>query len=116
MSKRFKRTDSNRYLKLGKNKRSSIVWRRAKGIHSKIRKRRAGYPSIPTIGHGSAKKAYGKIGGLNPILVNNPAELNLAGKNSIIIIARKVGAKKRLEIIKKAEEMKLKLNNIGAKK
>jgi len=115
MSKRFLRTDTRRFLKFGKRKKSWRTWRKAKGIHSKIRKRRAGYPSRPSIGYATPRKNAGLVKGLKPVLVHNVEELKKADKKSIVILAR-VGAKKKLEILKLAQEMKLPVLNQGGKK
>lgn len=114
MPKKFLRTDYMRISKLGKNRKKLQVWRRARGKHSKIRRKRFGYPSKPEVGYKTARKESGKIHGLMPLLVHNVSDLSKAGKDSIIIIAR-VGAKNKLEIIKKAEEMKLRIFNLGGK-
>jgi large subunit ribosomal protein L32e len=115
MSRKFLRTDIRRFLKLGKSRRKLQVWRAARGVHSKIRRKRKGYPVMPTVGYKTSKKEYGKIGGLKPVLVHNLKELDKAGKNLIVIIAR-IGAKKKLEIIKKAQERGIKIANIGGQK
>jgi large subunit ribosomal protein L32e len=114
MSKEFKRTDWMRHLKLGK-KRGKITWRRAKGKHSKIRRKRTGYPRKPEVGFKSPVKSAGLINGKIPVLVNNIKELSALTSANIAILAR-VGAKKKLELIKKAEEMKIQLQNVGRKK
>jgi|SRR3989338_4043035 len=114
MSKKFLRTDYMRLSKLGKNRKKLQVWRRARGMHSKIRRRRRGYPEMPLIGRRKPSKDIGKIKGLTPILVHNVKELNKADKNSIIIIAR-VGARKKLDILKVAEQTNLKIFNVGGK-
>ena len=111
MSKEFKRQDYMRYLKLGKRK-SKVVWRKPKGRDSKMRLKRGGYPSSPIIGRKKSNKDSGKINGLNPILVHNLSELESLDKSSAAILAR-VGAKKKFELIKKAEEMKIKILNVG---
>lgn len=115
MAPKFLRTDWTRHSRLGKNRKKLQVWRRARGKHSKIRRKRMGYPVMPTVGYMTERKDSGKIDGLTPILVHNLAELSLANKNSIVILAR-VGAKKKLDLIKKAEEMKLRIHNLGGKK
>ena len=112
MSKSFIRTDSFRFLRLGKKKKSLRVWRRAKGKHSKMRRRRAGYPAIPNIGYRNARVTQGLIKGMTPTLIHNILELSRASKNSIIIISRTVGAKKKIEIMKKAREMNMKILNV----
>ena len=50
-----------------------------------------------------------------PKLVHNLSELESLGKDNAAIIAR-IGARKKLEIIKKADELKIKVLNIGGKK
>ena len=115
MTKKFLRTQSHRYLRLGRKRKKIQKWRRPRGRHNKIRKKRFGYQSKPEIGYKSPKIQLGKVLGLNPILVHNKNELKNVGIASGIIIAR-VGAKKKLEIIKKAEEMKIRILNMRNKK
>lgn len=115
MAKRFLRQDTNRFSRLGKNKKYLQKWRRPKGRHSKMRKNRAGYPVSPIIGYKGPRKEAGKIKGLIPILVKNLNDIKKAGKDSILIIAR-VGAKKKIDLIKKAQELNIKIANIGGKK
>ena len=114
MSKEFKRTDYMRHLKLGK-KRMRVKWRRAKGVHSKIRRKRAGYPSKPEVGYKTARSEAGLVLGKTPVLVHNVAELSKLTAKNIAIIAR-VGAKKKLDMIKKAEELHIQLTNVRASK
>jgi large subunit ribosomal protein L32e len=115
MSSKFLRTDWMRFSRLGKNRKKKQVWRRARGKHSKIRRKRFGYPAMPTVGYQTARKEKGKIEGLIPIRITNLKDLSLATKDNIIILGR-VGAKKKLELIKKAEQMKIKIQNLGGKK
>ena len=118
MRKTFKRTDISRYSKLGKGRKKLIKWRRPSGRDNKIREHRFGYPVAPTVGHKSQKNEAGKVKGLVPLVVNNLNDFKKATKKNIIILSAKVGAKKKLDLIKKAEEMKLRILNIksGAKK
>ncbi len=114
---KFLRTDSTRHHRIGRKRRKLQVWRRPTGRHNKIRKQRKSYPVAPTIGYRTQKKGRGLVSGFNPVLIHNVKSLNSLGKNSAIIIAR-IGAKNKLEIIKKAEEMKIKILNLpkGGKK
>lgn len=112
---KFLRTDYMRYSKLGKNRKKLQKWRKPKGRHNKMREHRFGYPRMPTIGHKNDKTERGKIGGLVPIRVENMKELSKATKKNIIILAR-VGAKKKMEIMKKANEMGIPIQNVGGKK
>ena len=113
---KFVRTDYMRYSRLGKNRNKKLRWRRARGKHSKIRRKRFGYPVMPTVGYMSPRKTAGLVSGLKPLLVHNLNELSKATKSNIVILAR-VGAKKKLDLIKKAQEMGIKIDNInqGAK-
>ena len=113
-AKRFIRRDTKRYSKLGKNRKKIQKWRAAKGRDNKIRLKMRGYPSSPSIGYKSPKKEIGKIKGKIPVLVHNIKDLEKVNKDNIVILA-KIGAKKKLDLIKKAEEMKLTILNIARK-
>jgi len=115
MKKKFSRRDSVRFSKLGKNRKNLQKWIKPKGRDNKMRLKMKGYPLHPTVGDKSKKSDYGKIDGLTPVLVHNISELENLDKNSIVIIAR-VGKKKKMDIIKKADEMKLKIKNIRKEK
>jgi len=106
MSKEFKRRDSVRYLKLGK-KKSKVPWRKPKGRDNKMRLSRRGYPKTVSIGcKKQSQKSYE--------LIHNLSELNNL-KTKEAILAR-VGARKKLEIIKAAKEKKIKLLNVKENK
>ncbi len=115
MYRRFVRSNTMRFLRLGKNRRKLLKWRRARGKSNKMRLGRAGHPSVPKVGFKTPSKEAGKVDGLFPKLVHNVKELESIGKNEIAIIAR-VGARKKLEMIKKADELKIKILNMGGKK
>ncbi len=115
MARKFLRQDLNRYFKLGKLRRKYRVWRKPKGRHSKMRQKRRGYPESPTVGHASPKKEAGKIKGMIPVLIHNVKELEKLDKKSLVIIA-KVGARKKLDIIKKANSLGFKILNVKENK
>lgn len=115
MKNKFLRSDTVRHLRLGKNRRKLQKWRRPRGRHSKIRKKRMGYPVFPTVGYKGQKKKSGKISNLAPLVVYNVSGVEKASQDNILIIAR-VGAKKKMDIIKKAEEKNLKIFNAGGAK
>lgn len=114
MAKKFLRSDWMRHRRIGKNRRKLQKWRRPRGRHSKIRRKRFGYPSKVMIGFSSPKKNLGLIQGLKPILVHNIKEILSLKKDSIAIIAR-VGAKLKLEMLKIASEKSIKILNAGGK-
>jgi large subunit ribosomal protein L32e len=115
MPLKFLRVDTCRFSRLGKNRRKLQKWRRARGKSNKLRLGRAGYPVVPKVGFKTSKKEAGLVQGLIPKLVHNLRELESLGKNEGAILAR-IGAKKKLELIKKADEMKIKILNLGVKK
>ncbi len=109
--KKFVRQDANRYSKIGKNRKKLQKWRRPKGRDSKMRLKRKSYPATVSIGYSTSRKEYGKINGKTPVLVYNIKDLEKLGKENVALLA-KVGAKKKLEMIKFAEEKKIAIINV----
>jgi large subunit ribosomal protein L32e len=108
---KFVRRDSNRYSKIGKGRKKLQKWRRPKGRDNKMRENRKGYPKSVRVGFKTTNKESGNIGGLVPQRILTLKDLDNIRKDNLIIIG-KVGAKRRIELIKKAEEMKLKIFNV----
>ncbi len=115
MTKTFLRRDWKRYSKLGKNRKKKQVWRRPKGRDNKMRERRKGYPAVVSLGYRTQKDLRDNINGKVSILINNIKDLKKVGKNNIIIVGS-VGKKKKIEIAKKINEMKLAVYNINPRK
>jgi len=113
MGKKFLRSETVRLLRLGKKRRKLQKWRKPRGRHSKIRKKRFGYPLSPSIGYKKPRSSSGLIRGKAHLLVRNIGELERAGKNLRIVLSRRLGAKKRLELLKKAAEMGLEVVTAG---
>jgi len=105
---KFLRRTWNRYSKLGRRKKKKQVWRNPKGRDNKMREKRKGYPSVVSIGYRKEKKLRGEIEKKQPIIVKNIKDLEKLKANQIIIIG-KVGKKKKIEIVKKANEKKLEI-------
>ncbi|MBU0958707.1 MAG: hypothetical protein KKB31_02050 [Nanoarchaeota archaeon] len=101
----FKRRDNTRYSKLGKRRKKKQKWRRPTGRDNKMREKRRGYPAIVSVGYKKPKEK-GKV------IVNNIRELENIKKDLVVIIGG-VGKKKRIEIAKKAKEMKLSISNMN---
>ncbi len=107
----FKRQDSHKKTSLG------IAWRRPTGLQSKMRHQFKGYSRRVKQGWRSPveiRNFHGK--GVESVLVFNIADLTNVKQSQGIIIAKTVGKKKRIEIIKKAQELKLMILNINADK
>src|SRR3989344_2432768 len=94
-------------------KRLKKVWRAPKGIHSKLRRKFKGHIKQPVIGYRSPKPVrFLTAEGLKQILVKNIRDLkNIDSKNSILIIAN-IGLRKKLELLKKINELKFNVSNI----
>ena len=109
----FRQQDS---WKQGRLKTNS--WRKPKGMHSKIRMSFKGNPRMPSPGYKAPRLVRGlHPSGLNVAVISTPAQLELdKATPEAIIIAAKVGNKKRLEIIRKATEKKIKILNLEADK
>jgi large subunit ribosomal protein L32e len=94
-------------------KRVKESWRRPRGIHSKIREREKGKIKMPAVGWRTPKKLrYLHPSGFKEVLIHSPKDLEKVDRQKEAIrIAHTVGKKKRQEILKKAEELKLKVLN-----
>jgi len=104
---RFIRQESWRYKRV-KNK-----WRRPKGVDSKMRKRRKGWPVSVNIGYGGPKAAKGlHPSGYEEVLVYNLDQIEgLSSETQAIRIAHTVGEKKRRDILTRARELGLHVLN-----
>jgi large subunit ribosomal protein L32e len=107
----FIRRDLKRFSKLGKNRKKLQRWKRPKGRDNKMRLKRKSYPATVSIGYSSSRKEFGRVNGKIPVLVHNIKDLEKIGSDNVAILAR-VGAKKKLEIIKFAEDKKIKIANV----
>ena len=99
---KFLRTNAHKIIGLGKGVKKNLKWRGAKGRHNKLRLGEAGRRRRPKVGWGTKDKK-------EIFIVMNLNELKDLKEKEIII--GKVGKKKREEIIKKANEMKIKILN-----
>lgn len=104
---KFLRRDAKRFSKFGKKRKKLLSWKKPKGRDNKMREKRKGYPNVVSIGYKNKNKE-------KPIIICNIKELENISKGKKIFIG-KIGKKKKLQIIKKANEMKLNLENINVK-
>jgi len=104
---KFIRQSGQEYVRLG-NK-----WRRPRGVHSKLKIKERGKGFIPNPGYGAPRQLRFKHpSGLYEVLVHNLAELQkLDAKMQAARIAASVGRKKKADIMKKAEELRIKILN-----
>jgi len=112
---KFIRRSWYRYSKIGKRKKKKQVWRSPKGRDNNLREKRRGYSAVVSIGYKTSRKEIGKIRNKIPVIVRNLKELEKVKKDEIVIVGG-VGLKKKIEIIKKAKEKGIEIQNINVKK
>ena len=93
--------------------RLGLKWRSPKGGHSKLRRHKKEAGNLPRAGYGSPKAVKGlHPSGFEELLVFNLKDLEkINPEKQACRISATVGKKKRLEIMKKAEELKIKVLN-----
>lgn len=94
-------------------KRVKPSWRRPRGRQSKVRVKEKAKIKMPTIGYRAPRKLrYLHPSGFREVLIYNVNELlKVDPKQEAVRIASTVGEKKRIEILKRAEELKIKVLN-----
>lgn len=108
-SPRFVRQESWRYVRVKEN------WRKPRGVSSKMRRRKKGWPAVVDVGYGKPRAVRGlHPSGFREVLVYNPRDLEkLNPERDAVRIAHTVGLRKRRLIIQRAAELKLKVLNPG---
>ncbi len=101
--KKFKRQNSNRKTK--------DSWRKPRGHHSSMRKKRKGRRKMPTPGFGRENKGM-HPSGYYEVLVRNEEDLKkIDPEKEAARISSRLGGKKTEKIKEKADEMKIKVLN-----
>ncbi len=98
-----------------KRKRLSLKWRKPKGIHSKIRHKFKGRRKMPSPGYKSPNKVrWLHNSGLKMVNVFSVEDIKKIKKETEgVVIAKNVGMKKKLEILKKSKEFDVKVLNLN---
>lgn len=94
-------------------KRQGTRWRKPRGMDSKQREGYKSRGAKPTVGYRQPKQVRGKHpSGYEDILITNLTDLNTIKKETQAIrISSTIGAKKKKQIIKKAQEKQIKILN-----
>src|SRR6266571_7328013 len=106
---RFKRQESWRLKRVKEN------WRRPRGVTSRMRKEKNGWPSLVKVGHGSDASRRG----LHPRelverLVRNESDLEgLDPRLHIVRLSAHLGEKKRLTLVERVRSLNLHIANPG---
>jgi len=104
----FVRQDAHKKQRLGRK------WRRPKGIQSKMRLGKKGYRRCVDTGFRSPRMVRGlSRDGLSMVIVRNVNELSgLEKKTHCVVISSAVGKKKKVEVVKKCNELGLRILNV----
>lgn len=108
-ARQFRRHQSDRVIELKPN------WRAPRGIDSRVRRQFRGTIALPRIGYGSNRKTKFLLPNqFYKFTVRNVKDLDLLlmhNQKYCAEIARTVGAKKRVEILKRAAHLDIKVIN-----
>ncbi len=90
-------------------------WRKPQGSHSKIRDKMKGKQPMPSISYGAPRQLrYLHPSGYMEVLISNMNDLGkIDPLKQAARISSTVGKRKRMEILKRSEEMKIKVLNPG---
>lgn len=98
------------YFKHGKLEKK---WRKPKGINSKLKRGEKARGKKPSPGFSSPKAVRGlNPHGLEQVRIFTPAKLTPEMKTKAVVIGSTVGKRKKEEILKKAEQLGIKISNI----
>mmetsp|Transcript_18394 Transcript_18394/g.24276 ORF Transcript_18394/g.24276 Transcript_18394/m.24276 type:complete len:137 (+) Transcript_18394:75-485(+) len=113
-TKKFARHQSDQFIRI-----RDSSWRKPKGIDSRVRRRFKGTIPMPKVGYGSNKKTRNVLpNGFYKFLVNNVAELELLmmhNRKYCAEIAHNVSARKRKDIVERAEQLGIKVTNANSR-
>jgi len=106
---RFKRQESWRLKRVKEN------WRRPRGVTSRMRKEKKGWPALVKAGRGSAASTRGRHPrGLIERLVRNEADLEgLNPKVHIIRLSGRLGERRRTVLVERAKSLNIHIANPG---
>jgi len=106
MSKpKFIQQDTNRKKSL------KLKWKTPRGIHSKLRLNKAGHRKKPSQGYRPPRDKRFLVSGMKVNIVNNIHDLGNI-KEGAALLSSGIGAKKKLQILSKAKDLKIKVLNV----
>ena len=111
MVKKFIRKDMHK-----KKRIAGSGWRKPKGITNKRRLNRKGHSANVRPGYGSPDNKRNTFEGLKIVTVYNVAELESIDPKLCAVVIASVGKQKKLDLVKKAEELKFKIVNLKVDK
>lgn len=96
-------------------KRLRKRWIKPRGLHSKVRLKRAGHPRKVSSGYRTPKEVRGlSKEGLKVVMIHNEDELNkIDNKKEGAIISSNIGLRNKIPLLKKAKEKGINVLNIN---
>lgn len=109
---KFRRFESWRYVRIKNH------WRKPRGIDNKMRTKESGWPKSVKVGWGSPSLVkHLHPSGKEEVLVWNTADLEKINRETQVIrIGGSVGSRKKEEIVRKSNEINIKILNPGIQK
>ena len=96
-----------------KKRLDSKTWRKPRGLHNKQRLEKKSRSAKVKIGYAIKKESKGKIKGKTPVLIHSIEQILKLTQENIAIISAKVGARKRIQMIKELAKKKIEVSNIN---
>ncbi len=107
-AREFRRTNWFKFKRVG------TFWRKPRGDDSKIKRKVAGHPPMPSPGFRSPKEVRGLHPSGYPVaVVHNEEELRSVPSGRAIYLSSGMGRRKREALLEVAKELKLKVLNGG---
>jgi large subunit ribosomal protein L32e len=106
--KKFLRQNWFRHPRLGKK------WRRPRGKQSKMRRKFAGKPPVPSVGYKKSEELRGLVSGFKPVVISNVEDLQKIKSGQAAILASGLGAKRKLELEAAAKAAGIRILNLSA--
>merc|ERR1711862_946136 len=111
--KSFPRFQADRFQRMG------MTWGKPRGIDGRVRRRFKGSTLMPSIGYGSDKQTrYRLKSGYYKFVVRSINDLEMLlmhNEKYCVDIAKNIGAKKRNEIVARADQLRLEVTNRQAR-
>lgn len=113
-TKKFIRHQADQFKRI-----SYATWRKPKGIDGRVRRRFKGAIPMPSIGYGSDKQTRNILpNGFKTVVINNVSELEMLmmhNRTYSATVAKSVSKRVREQIVERAEQLAIRVNNANAK-
>ena len=90
------------------------VWRRPRGLHSKMRRNKDGHRRMPSIGYGSPSSVKNlDAKGMNRVLIKTLKDLKgLDVKKDVVVISASIGKRVKVRLLEEIKKLGLTVKNV----